>query len=99
MLFGGQLANGKIKHFNYLIYIHKRVRPLTRSLTQYCPRDSMEDWVTNFGVQVGFECLTQTNVGFCEIARNCPEGGRHQKNVFEHNVTPNYLTMTKLFMG
>ena len=46
------------------IYMYKRVRPYTHSLSQHGPGDSMEDWVTNFGVQIGFEALTPTKTGF-----------------------------------
>ena len=51
----------------HIIYVYKRVRPLTHSLTQHGPGDSMEDWVTNFGVQIGFEVSTLNKTWFCEI--------------------------------
>ena len=80
-----------------VIYIYKTVRPLTHLLTQHCPGDSMEDWVTDFGVQIGFEALTSTKTGFCEIQPPSPQGGGEVKNhIFKHNSAPKYLTMTKL---
>ena len=84
----------------YHIYIYKRVRPLTHSIIQNGPGDSMEDWVTNFGVLIGFEALTPTKTGFFEILPpSPPEGGRSPKHIFEHNLAPNFLTMTKLHIG
>ena len=66
------------------IYIYKRVRPLTHSLTHSLTQhgDSMEDWVTNFGVQIGFEALTPSKTGFCEILPNFPRGGQTSKTRF-----------------
>ena len=49
------------------IYIYKRVRLLTHSLTQHGPGDSMEERLTNFGVQIGFEALTLTKTRFFKI--------------------------------
>ena len=46
------------------MYIYKRVHPLTHSLTQQGPGDSMEDWVTNFGVETGFEVLIPIKTEF-----------------------------------
>ena len=48
--------------------------PLTHTLTQRCPGDSVEDWVTNFGVQIGFGFLTPTKTEFCEISNPSPTG-------------------------
>ena len=31
------------------------IKESANSLTQHRPEDSMDDWVTNFGVQIGFE--------------------------------------------
>ena len=61
----------------------------------------MDDWVTNFGVQISFEALIPTKAGYCEILPPSPAGGesRRQKHDFEHNLAQNYLTMTKLHMG
>ena len=90
-----------LKHFFLVnfIYTYKRVRPLTHSLTQYGPGDSMEDWVTNFGVQTGFKALTPLRRGFTKFCPLILRGVRRQKHVFEYNLAPNYLTMTKLHMG
>ena len=89
---------GKILSF---MYIKECVHTLiihSLSLTQHSLGDSMEDWVTNFGIQIGFKALTLTKTGFCEISPPSPPGRRnkYQKHIFEHKWAPNYLTMTKL---
>ena len=66
------------------IYIYKRALPLTHSLTQHGPGDSVEHCITNFGVQIGFEALTPTKTGFCEIPPPSPRGGADVKNTFPH---------------
>ena len=42
------------------------IKESANSLTQHRPEDSMDDWVTNFGVQIGFETLTANKTGFYE---------------------------------
>ena len=60
----------------------------------------MEDWVTKLDVQSGFEALTPTKTGFCEIPLPCYQRVADVKKlVFEQNSAPNYLTKTKLNMG
>ena len=60
----------------------------------------MEDWFRNFRVQIGSQAPTSTKRGFYEIQpSDPPSGGERQKHVFEHISAPNYLTMTKLYMG
>ena len=52
-------------------------------MTQHGPGNFMEDWVTNFGVQIGFEAPTSTKTGFCEIPPpSPPEGGQTSKTRF-----------------
>ena len=54
----------------------------------------MED-LLNFGAQIDFEALTPTNTEFLENPSPSPlPGGRHLKHVFEHNLAPNYLTLS-----
>ena len=64
------------------MYIKECVHSLTHSLTQYGPGDSMEDWVSNFGVQIGFEALTPTKTSFCKILPTCSLRGADVKNTF-----------------
>ena len=72
------------------------MRASTHSRTQHGPGDSMEDWVTNCGVQNGFEALTPTKTGFCKIPPpSIPRRARRQKHVFEHYLA----SMTKLHTG
>ena len=66
------------------------------TLTQYSPSDSLEDWVTNFNVQIVFDPLTTTKTEFCQIQPLPPLGGRRQKHASKHNWAPVYLTMKKL---
>ena len=68
---------------------------ITHSLTQHGPDAFMEDWVTNFDVQIGFEALTPSKTKFCEIPP-LPPWGAH---ISEYDSASNYLTMTKLYMG
>ena len=42
----------------------------------------MNDWVTNFGVQIGFEALTSTKTGFREIPSPSSRKGEAVKNTF-----------------
>ena len=67
----------------FIICIHERVRQLTHSLTQNGPSDSMENWITNFGVQIVLEAIIPAKTGFCEIPPLPPSpGGRGQKPRF-----------------
>ena len=72
---GGELRNRNL-------YVYKSVRPFTHSLTQHGPDDSMEDWVMNFDIQIGFEALTPTKTRFCEIRHPSPPRGVDVKNKF-----------------
>ena len=74
-----------------LVYLYKRVLPLTHSLAQHTPGDSMEDRFTNFGVQNGFEALNLTKTGFCEIPPPFPPPEDRHGNVFSS------ITRSKLF--
>ena len=51
-----------------LISMYGRVSALTHSLTQHGSDNTIEDWVMNFGVQIGLEILTPTKMGL-EINR------------------------------
>ena len=79
------------------MHIYKRMQPLTDSLTQHNPGNSMEDWVTNFDAQIDFKDLISTKAEFCEIPSFW---GQTLKTHFsQHNSTSNYLTMKKLHTG
>ena len=56
---------------------------MSNSLTQHGPGDFMEDWLTNFGAQIGLEAFTPTKMGFCEILHLFPFlGQKNVKNMF-----------------
>ena len=83
-----------------IIYVYKRVLPLTHSLTQHGPNNSMENWLKNFGIQISFEVLSPTKTVFCGILTpSSPQGGRHEKYIFKHNSVPNYFTTANLHKG
>ena len=46
------------------VYIKECIHSLTHSLTQHGPGSSTENWVTNFGVQIGLEALTSNKTWF-----------------------------------
>ena len=71
---------------------------LTHSLTQHNPGDSMEDWVTNFGIQIGLKPPPSSSIR-CDFANFPLLGGRRKKHVSEHKSAPNYIPMKKLHMG
>ena len=54
----------------------------------------MEDWVTKFGKQTGFEAKR----GFAKFRPLFIYGGRRQKQIFKHNSAKNYLAIMQLQM-
>ena len=60
----------------------------------------MEHWVTNFGVQIGFEALTPPPLrrGFPKLNLLPPSVNRPQKHVSDHDSAPNYPMIKKLYM-
>ena len=57
------------------------MRPMADSLTQHGTGDSIEDQVTDFGVQIGFEALIPSKTGFWKISP-VPLLGANIKNIF-----------------
>ena len=50
------------------------MRPLTHFLTQRGSGNSMKDWATNFGVQIGFEDPPPLRRGFAKFCTLPSEG-------------------------
>ena len=66
----------------FYAYKSSPTHSLTHTLTQHASWNSMEDWITNFGVQISFVALTSLRRGFAKFHPFHPNPKAGIKNTF-----------------